>query len=166
MTGTRRRRRRIETPYARITEVREAATSEEANEYLGGGFVLIKAVERRETDALGRQASGIVYILGKPKRSSGNRHQEQTKTEPVDITHGAPDVDPAVLENRPWKRYDNGDGEWTFVVNPDGSRVAELGPAEDFLEALTAGEDLIVGDYRYRLRERFLKRYPVNRENA
>jgi hypothetical protein len=163
---TGKRRRRIETPYARITEVREAATSDEANECLGRGFVLIKAVERRETDALGRQASGIVYILGKPKRSNGNRHQAPRKTEPVDIMHGAPDVDPAVLENRPWRRYDSGDGEWTFVVNQDGSSVAELGPAKDFLEALRAGEDMVVGDYKYRLRDRFLKRYPVNRENA
>jgi hypothetical protein len=166
MTGKRKRRRRTESPYARITEVREAATSDEANECLGRGFVLIKAVERRETDALGRQASGIVYILGKPKRSSGNRHSAPTKTEPVDIMHGTPEVDPAVLENRPWKRYDNGNGEWTFVVNQDGSPVAELGPAREFLEVLRGGEDLVVGDYRYRLRERFLKRYPASRQNA
>jgi hypothetical protein len=153
-------------PYARITEIREAATSDEANECLGRGFILIKAVERREMDALGRQASGIVYILGKPKRSNRNRHQAPTKTEPLDIMHGAPDVDPAVLENRPWKRYDSGDGEWTFVVNQDGSSVAELEPAKDFLEALRAGEDLVVGGYRYRLRDKFLKRYPVSGQNA
>jgi hypothetical protein len=165
-TGRRRRRRRIETPYARITEIREAATSDEANECLGRGFILIKAVERREMDALGRQAGRIVYVLGKQKPSNGNRHRAPTKTEAVDIMHGAPDVDPAVLENRPWKRYDNGDGEWTFVVNQDGTSVAELEPAKDFLEALRAGEDLVAGDYKYRLRDRFLKRYPVTRQNA
>jgi hypothetical protein len=164
--GTGKRRRRIETPYARITEIREAATSDEANEWLGRGFILIKAVERREMDTLGRQASSIVYVLGKPKCSNRNNHRAPTKTEPVDIMHGAPDVDPAVLENRPWKRYDSGDGEWTFVVNQDGSSVAELEPARDFLEALRAGEDLVVGDYRYRLRDKFLKRYPVSRQNA
>ena len=166
MTGKRKRRRRIETPYSRISEVREAATIDEANECLGRGFVLIKAIEKRETDALGRQASSIVYILGKPKRSNGSRNQAPTKTELVDIMHSAPDVDPAVLENRPWKRYDSGDGEWTFVVNQDGSSVAELGPAKDFLEALRAGEDLVIGGYRYRLRDKFLKRYPVNGQNA
>jgi len=152
----------METPYARITEIREVGTSGEANECLGSGFVLIKAVEKRETDAIGRQSSAIVYILGKLK-GGGNG---QTKPEPTDIMHGAPDVDPTILENRPWKKYDNGDGEWTFVVNQDGSPVAELEPATDFLEALRAGEDLVVGGYKYRLRDKFLKRYPISGQSA
>ena len=79
---------------------------------------------------------------------------------------GKPGTFSAVLEDRPWKKYDSGDGEWTFVVNQDGSPVAELGPARDFLEALRAGEDLVVGGYRYRLRDKFLKRYPVNGPSA
>ena len=156
----------METPYARITEIREVETSIEANECLGSGFVLIKAVEKRETDALGRQSSAIVYILGKLKGSGNGHPSQQTKPEPTDIMHGAPDVDPTILENRPWKKYDNGDGEWTFVVNQDGSPVAELEPAKDFLEALRAGEDLTVGGYKYRLRDRFLKRYPLSGQTA
>jgi len=72
--GGKRRRRKLETPYARITEIKEASTSDEANELLNGGFVLIKAVEKRETDALGRQASSIVYVLGRLK-PSGNGAQ-------------------------------------------------------------------------------------------
>ncbi|MDG7023715.1 MAG: hypothetical protein JRN45_04230 [Nitrososphaerota archaeon] len=165
MTG-KRRRRSMETPYARITEIREVGTSGEANECLGSGFVLIKAVEKRETDALGRQTSAIIYILGKLK-GNGNGHPAQpAKPQPADIMHGAPDVDPAVLEDRPWKKYDNGDGEWTFIVNQDGSPVAELEPARDFLETLRAGEDLVVGGYKYRLRDRFLKRYPVSGQSA
>jgi hypothetical protein len=155
----------METPYARITEIREVGTSGEANECLGSGFVLIKAVEKRETDALGRQSSAIVYILGKLK-GSGNGHPAQPKPEQIDIMHGAPDVDPTILESRPWKKYDNGDGEWTFVVNQDGSPVAELEPAKDFLEALRAREDLVVGGYKYRLRDRFLKRYTVSGQSA
>ncbi len=163
MTG--KRRRKVETPYARITEIREVGTSGEANECLGSGFVLIKAVEKRETDPLGRQSSAIVYILGKLK-GNGNGHPAQPKPEPTNIMQGAPDVDPAVLENRPWKKYDNGDGEWTFVVNQDGSPVGELEPAKDFLDALRAGEDLVVGGYKYRLRDRFLKRFPVSGQSA
>ena len=57
----------METPYARITEIREVGTSGEANECLGSGYVLIKAEEKRDTDAVGRQSSAIVYILGKLK---------------------------------------------------------------------------------------------------
>ena len=153
----------MDTPYARITEIREAATSAEANECLGSGFVLIKAVEKRETDALGRQASSIVYVLGKLK-GNGNGHAPpaQSSTEPVNIMGDTPNIDPAILESRPWKSYASGEGEWTFVVNQDGSPVAELGSAKEFLERLNGGEDLVVGTYKYRLRGKFLKRYPVN----
>ena len=161
-----RRRRKTETPYARITAIREATTSEEANECLGNGFVLIKAVEKRETDALGRQASSIVYILGKLKANgNGNGHTAPASSatnEPTNILNDILQVDPAILESRPWKPYASGDGEWTFVVNQDGSPVAELEPAKEFLDRLRSGEDLVVGGYKYRLRDRFLKRYSVN----
>jgi hypothetical protein len=165
MSG-KRRRRKMETPYARITEIREVGTSGEANECLGSGFVLIKAVEKRETDPLGRQTSAIIYILGRLKGNGNGRQAQPARQEPADIMHGAPEVEPAVLENRPWKKYESGEGEWTFVVNQDGSPVAELEPAKDFLEALRAGEDLVVGGYKYRLRDRFLKRYPVGGQSA
>ena len=156
----------METPYARITEIREVGTSGEANECLGSGFVLIKAVEKRETDALGRQSSAIVYILGKLKGNGNGKPTQHAKAEPTDIMHGVPDVDSALLENRPWKKYGNGEGEWTFVVNQDGSPVAELEPAKDFLDALRAGEDLVVGGYKYRLRDKFLKRYPASGQST
>ena len=154
----------MDTPYARITEIREAATSAEANECLGSGFVLIKAVEKRETDALGRQSSNIVYVLGKLK-ANGNGHAARAPTpssEPVNIMDDTPQVDPSILESRPWKAYASGEGEWTFVVNQDGSPVAELEPAKEFLERLGNGEDLVVGGYKCRLRGKLLKRYPVS----
>ena len=160
----------METPYARISEIREAATSEEANECLGSGFVLIKAVEKRDTDPLGRQASSIVYILGKLKgNGNGNGHAataSSSSAEPVNIMDDTLQVDPSVLESRPWKSYASGEGEWTFVVNQDGSPVAELEPAKEFLDRLRGGEDLVVGGYKYRLRDKFLKRYPVNGQSA
>ena len=156
----------MDTPYARITEIMEVGTSGEANECLGSGFVLIKAVEKRETDALGRQSSAIVYILGKLKGNGNGKPAQQARAEPTDIMHGVPDVDSSILENRPWKKYGNGEGEWTFVVNQDGSPVAELEPAKDFLDALRAGEDLVVGGYKYRLRDKFLKRYPASGQSA
>ena len=156
----------METPYARITAIREATTSEEANECLGNGFVLIKAVEKRETDALGRQASNIVYILGKLKANGNGNGQtapaSSATNEPTNILNDILQVDPAILESRPWKPYTSGEGEWTFVVNQDGSPVAELEPAKEFLDRLRSGEDLVVGGYKYRLRDRFLKRYSVN----
>ena len=156
----------MDTPYARITEIREASTSAEANECLGSGFVLIKAVEKRETDALGRQSSNIVYVLGKLK-ANGNSHTAPSSSpgpagEPINILDDSPQVDPSILEGRPWKSYASGEGEWTFVVNQDGSPVAELEPAKEFLARLGNGEDLVVGGYKYRLRGKFLKRYPVS----
>ena len=160
----------METPYARISEIREAATSEEANECLGSGFVLIKAVEKRDTDPLGRQASSIVYILGKLKgNGNGNGHPATAppaSAEPLNIMDDTPQVNPSVLEARPWKSYASGEGEWTFVGNQDGSPVAELEPAKEFLDRLRGGEDLVVGGYKYRLRDKFLKRYPAGGQSA
>ena len=150
------RRGRMETPYARIIEVREATTTNEANGCLSSGFVLIRAVEKRETDSLGRQTAGIVYVLGKPK---GNGAQSRAKNEHVNMMDDTPAIDPTILEGRPWKAYTSGEGEWTFIVNQDGSPVAELEPAEEFLGRLKSGEDLVVGGYKYRLRGKFLKRY-------
>ena len=154
-----RKRGRMETPYARIKEIREAASSDEANRCLGDGFVLIKAVEKREIDPLGRQASSIIYVLGKLKSNGHAPAAPPPGSGPVDIMDDTPRIDPAILENRPWKPYANGEGEWTFVVNQDGSPVAELQPAREFLDRLKAGEDLVVGGHKYRLRAKFLKRY-------
>ena len=171
MASGKRRRRKMETPYARISEIREAATSDEANECLGNGFVLIKAVEKRETDALGRQASSIVYVLGKMKTNgNGNGHATGSTTpqpatsssEPINIMDDTPQVDPAILESRPWKPYASGEGVWTFVVIQDGSPGAELEPAKEFLDRLGCGEDLVVGGYKFRLRGKFLKRFTVD----
>ena len=155
----------METPYSRITEIREAGTSEEANDLLDSGFVLIKAVERRNIDSLGRQASAIVYVLGK-LRASGNgsaaRGSEEKPNGHTNSQAEMPVVNRAVLEGRTWTPYAKGEGEWTFVVNQDGSPVAELEPVREFLERLKDGDDLILGNYRYRLRDKFLKRYPAD----
>ena len=158
-----RRRRRMDAPYGRISEVREADTSDEANGCLNTGFVLINAVERRGTDPIGRQTTSVVYILGKPKGNEArklakNRHPNET----VNLMDDTPNIVPAILECRPWKAYASGEGEWTFVVNKDGSPVPELQPAEEFLNRLKTVDDLVVGRYRYRLRDKFLKRYPAD----
>ncbi len=158
-----RRRRRMETPYQRITELKEAGTAEEANTLLNSGFVLIKAVDKRSVDLQGRQDSCVLYILGKMKGRSATQAQPQppnghdAKPQPDE-----PEVDLAMLETRPWRKYDNGSGEWTFITDQDGAMLPELEPAREFLERLKSGEDLVVGNYRYRAKDKFLKRYPVN----
>ena len=154
----------METPYARITEVRQAATSEEANELLKQGFVLIKAVERRSTDSQGRQESNIVYVLGKQRVDGGQPAPEQGEPSNGRNDANQPNVDPTLLESRPWRQYDNGSGEWTFITAQDGSLLPDWEPAREFIERLRAGEDLVVGNYKYRVRgnDKFLKRYPAN----
>ena len=164
----RRRRRKMETPYARITEIREAGTSNEANDLLNSGFVLIKAVDKRDVDPVGRQVTTIVYVLGKLK-GSGNGSGAQGKAGQPNghdkPQADGPAVDHAVLEGRPWTAYATGGGEWTFVVTQDGSPMPELEPAREFLERLKGGDDLVVGSYRYRLRDKFLKRYPADSQS-
>jgi hypothetical protein len=160
------RRRKMETPYSRLTKIREAKTEAEANELLDNGFILIKAAEKRSPDGLGKQQDGsfFVYAMGKLK---GVRPAQAQSDEPPNGHSTQPTaeksiVDPAILESRPWRQYDNGSGEWTFVTSQDGSPLPELEPAREFLEKLRAGDDLTVGSYRYRLRDKFLKRYPAD----
>ena len=54
------RRSRMETPYSRITEIKEAMTQEGANDLLKQGFILVKVMERYTNDPE-RQTSNIVY---------------------------------------------------------------------------------------------------------
>ena len=151
----------METPYARITEIREAKTTEEANDCLNNGFVLIKAVEKRNVDALGRQDSCVIYILGKLKGRSAAQAQPESPNghDTTNSLAEMPTIDPTVLENRPWRQYENGNGEWTFITSQDGNLLPELEPARDFIQRLLAGEDLVIGNYKYRARDKFLKRY-------
>jgi len=156
------RKSRMETPYARITEIREAPTSDEANELLNSGFVLIKAVEKRSVDALGRQDSSVLYILGKLKGRTPTQPQpEQRNSHATEPQTDTLMVDPTIFEGRPWRQYENGSGEWTFITGQDGNLLPELEPARDFIEKLRSGEDLIIGNYKYRARDKFLKRYPA-----
>jgi hypothetical protein len=160
------RRRKMETPYSRLVKIREAKTEAEANELLDNGFILIKAAEKRGPDGLGKQQDGsfFVYAMGKLKGAHPGQAQNEAQPNghPAQPTAEKFLVDPAVLENRPWREYDNGSGEWTFVTSQDGSPLPELEPAREFLERLRSGDDLTVGSYRYRLRDKFLKRYPAD----
>jgi len=160
------RRRKMETPYSRLVKIREAKTEAEANELLDSGFILIKAAEKRSPDGLGKQQDGsfFVYAMGKLKGAHPAQAQNDTQPNghPAQPAPEKPLVDPAVLENRLWREYDNGSGEWTFVTSQDGSPLPELEPAREFLERLRSGDDLVVGKYRYRLRDKFLKRYPAD----
>ncbi len=156
----------METPYARITEVKEAPTTEAANELMKQGFVLIKAVERRSTDSSGRQESYVVYILGK-LRVDGTQ-ETPAHQQPSNDKGNQPNVDQTLLESRPWRQYENGSGEWTFITAQDGTLLQDFEPAREFLEKLRTGEDLVVGNYKYRIKgnDKFLKRYPANGQNG
>jgi hypothetical protein len=41
----------METPYSRITELKEASTQEGANDLLSQGFILVKVMERYSADS-------------------------------------------------------------------------------------------------------------------
>ncbi len=156
----------MESPYARITEIREATTPDETNELLKQGFVLIKAIERRSTDPIGRQESRIVYVLGKQRVDGQSQPAQEESRRPNggNNANKQPNVDQTLLESRPWRQYDNGSGEWTFITDRDGSLLPDWEPAQEFIETLRAGEDIVVGGYRYRIKgnDKFLKRYPAN----
>jgi hypothetical protein len=161
MTGRgsgKQRRRRMETPYSRITEIKEASTQEGANDLLKQGFILVKVMERYTNDH-DRQVSNIIYVLGRQK-SNGQSHAAPEHTTPSSSNHStSTTVDPALLENRPWTKYANGGGEWSFYMDRDGALLPELAGAREAIERLKSGEELTAGNYTYRIKDKFLKRF-------
>jgi len=161
MTGKgagKQRRKRMETPYSRITEIREAPTQEGANDLLKNGFILVKVMERYSSDQE-KQTSSIVYVLGRqssngqgPAASEPNGHPPSGKT-----TKSS--TDPASLEGLSWKEYANGGGEWAFYMDRDEALLPELAGTRELIERLKKGEELTVGNYTYRIKDKFLKRF-------
>ena len=150
----------METPYSRITEIKEAPTPEEANSLLKQGFILVKVMENY-TNTPERQFSNIVYVLGRQK-FNGESHTPPAKSSSSSNGMTPPAVDAAVLEKRPWKKYANGGGEWTFYMDRDENLLPEFTAARDFIERLKGGEGIDVGDYTYRIKDKFLKRFPAD----
>ena len=151
----------METPYSRITEIREAPTPEAANDLLKQGFVLVKVLEKYTNDT-DRQFSNIVYVLGR-QRFNGETHPAPEKKDPSNSQSTvAPTVDAALLDKRPWKEYANGGGEWTFYMDREGNLLPEFKGASGFIDRLKAGEEIVVGDHAYRIKDKFLKRSPAD----
>ena len=149
----------MDTPYSRITEIKEAPTPEAANDLLKQGFILVKVMENY-TNTPERQFSNIVYVLGR-QRHNGESHPEPQHKAPSG-DQSAPAVDPAILDKRPWKEYANGGGEWTFYMDREGNLLPEFKGASGFIDRLKSGEEIVVGDHGYRIKDKFLKRFPAD----
>jgi len=149
----------METPYSRITEIKEAATPEDANNLLKQGFILVKVMEKY-TNTPERQFSNIVYVLGR-QRFNGESHAAPEQSNPSNNHAAPPAIDPALLEKRPWKKYAKGGGEWAFYMDRDENLLPELAGARDAIERMKSGEELTVGSYTYRIKDKFLKRFPA-----
>jgi hypothetical protein len=73
------------------------------------------------------------------------------------------------LEALEWRPAKNGKGQWLLVAAPSGEPMGPFAepPLREFLERVKAAPSesgLILGGYRYRLREgRFLHRWPLRR---
>ena len=148
----------METPYSRITEIKEAPTQEGANDLLKQGFILVKVMERYTNDP-DKQTSSIVYVLGRQK-SNGESHAAPEQKAPSSSSQAtSPAIDLALLEDRPWKEYANGGGEWAFYMDREGTLLPELAGARELIERLKKGEELTAGNYTYRIKDKFLKRF-------
>ena len=105
----------METPYSGMTEIKEAATLEEANRLLAQGFVLVKVMDR------------MVYVVGLPKEVSERNAQGNGSNGQADNGVAA---HAAVLNSLQWTKFKSGGGEWTFLLGPDdalapGARALE-----------------------------------------
>ena len=79
----------METPYSRINEIKEASSQEGANDLLKEGFILVKVMERYSSDAE-KQASNIVYVLGRQKSNGGSRASPEPNGHPPNPPPPAP----------------------------------------------------------------------------
>jgi hypothetical protein len=148
----------METPYSRISEIKEASSQEGANDLLKQGFILVKVMERYTNDPE-KQVSNIVYVLGRQK-SNGESHAPPKQNAPSSSHQPtASTIDPALLEDLTWKEYANGGGEWAFYMDRDGALLPELAGARELIEKLKSGEELTLGDHTYRIKDKFLKRF-------
>ena len=151
----------METPYSRITQIKEAGTPEEANGLLREGFTLIKVLEKYTNDTE-RQYSNIVYVLGRHNSNGGGHPKGQNGRQNGASATPATTIDPSILESRPWKKYANGSGEWTFYLDRDENLLPELVSVRDSIEQMKSGEALTVGNYTYKIKDKFLKRFPAD----
>ncbi len=151
----------MDSPYARIKEIREASTEKEANHLLEDGFILVKVTQRYSSEP-DKQSGGIVYVLGRNKHNNGQatpQENPQQQQPPATNQTASPKVDPRLLERLTWKEYNNGGGEWAFYMDRDETLLPELAGAREFIERLRTGEELTAGDYTYRIKDKFLKRF-------
>lgn len=139
----------METPYSGMTEIREAASLEEANRLLAQGFVLVKVMDR------------MVYVVGLPKDVSersvlGNGNNGQAGNGMA--------ASAAVLNSLQWTKFKSGGGEWAFLLGPDDALLPELEPSKEFIEKLRKEKEAILDGWHYRIsKERFLNRFPTQK---
>jgi hypothetical protein len=148
----------METPYSHITEIKEALTQDGANDLLKNGFILVKVMERYSGDQE-KQTSSIVYVLGRQNSNGQGPAASEPNGQPPSSKTTKSSSDPASLERLSWKEYANGGGEWAFYMDRDEALLPELAGTRDLIERLKKGEEVTVGDYTYRIKDKFLKRF-------
>ncbi len=139
----------METPYSGMTEIKEAATLEEANRLLAQGFVLVKVMDR------------MVYVVGLPKEVSDRSVKGNGSNGQADSGVAA---HVAVLNSLQWTKFRSGGGEWTFLLGPDDGLLPKLEPSKEFVEKLRKEKEAILDGWHYRIsKERFLNRFPTEK---
>jgi hypothetical protein len=113
----------------------------------------------RYTNDPEKQASSIVYVLGRQRSNGQSQPTPGENGHPASSKPTAPSIDTAVLQRLPWKEYSNGGGEWAFYMDRDEKLLPELAGACELVERLRKGEELTAGGYTYRIKDKFLKRF-------
>jgi hypothetical protein len=94
---------------------------------------------------------------------------EDSKLADTGIKGSKTSLEAEALASRQWKNFGAGkEGEWAFATGRDGRLVKELEPAKGVIENLKKGQQLVIGDYRYKISAdgKFLNRFSVTRNRA
>jgi len=72
----------------------------------------------------------------------------------------------SLLNGLLWKKFSQGNGEWTFMTDPNDVLLHELEPLKEFVEELRKVGDpgIVVDGYRYRVSKgKFLNRFATGK---
>lgn len=152
------------SPYDGIVEVEEARTVDEANILLKNGWVLVKVIEKTNTDG----STSIIYVLG---RTGETPKPKMVEEKPVEKPQKSPEPqsflvteqEQKALESLNWRQFKVKDGEWAFYADPIGELLPELEPVAKLIQKLKSDEKqkITLGNYTYSIRGKFIVRTPL-----
>lgn len=130
---------------------------------------LIEDLQKRKQELL-KAKEVIGAEMAVPKKGLESRdviraEKPKPKSSPLSAFEESTTALEETLESLQWKSFKKKEGEWTFLRDRVGKLIDELQSSKGFVDRLRKENEVVVGEYRYRVSEdRFLNRYFAGRK--